>query len=178
MSAPILTTERLTLRPFRMQDAPVVEQLAGDRAIADTTLNVPHPYTREMAEEWIRGHADEIDRGVAIILAMETRADGELVGSIALKGIDSAHRAAELGYWVGTPYWGRGFATEAARALIRYGFDALSLNRIYAHHMTRNPASGRVLEKIGMRHEGTLRQDMMKWGRFEDVELYAILSSD
>lgn len=76
------------------------------------------------------------------------------------------------------PHWGQGFATEAARAVVRHGFETLGLNRIYAHHMTRNLSSGRVLERIGMRREGLLRQRVLKWGRFEDVVIYAVLRGD
>jgi [ribosomal protein S5]-alanine N-acetyltransferase len=79
---------------------------------------------------------------------------------------------------VGRDWWGQGYATEAARAVLRYGFEELKLNRIYAHHMTKNPASGRVLEKIGMQREGCLRQMIRKWGVLEDVVLYAILRQD
>ena len=100
------------------------------------------------------------------------------MGCIGLRDIDRTHLQAELGYWIGVPYWGQGFATEAARAVVGYGFEMLGLNRIYAHHMTRNPSSGRVLERIGMRREGVLRERVLKWGRFEDVVIYAVLRSD
>ena len=79
---------------------------------------------------------------------------------------------------MGKDWWGQGYATEAARAVLRYGFEELKLNRIYAHHMTKNPASGRVLAKIGMRREGLHRQAMRKWDVFEDVVVYAMLQQD
>ena len=81
---------------------------------------------------------------------------------------------AELGYWIGVPFWGRGYATEAATEVVRYGFEELGLNKIYAGYFSRNPASGNVLRKIGMRHEGTLRQQHRKWGEYVDVEFYAL----
>ena len=83
-----------------------------------------------------------------------------------------------MGMWIGVEWWGRGYATEAARAILDHGFESLGLNRIYAHHMVRNPASGRVLEKIGMMKEGLLRQPVRKWGKFEDVVVFAILRDD
>jgi [ribosomal protein S5]-alanine N-acetyltransferase len=83
-----------------------------------------------------------------------------------------------LGYWIGKPYWGRGFCTEAARAVLRYAFTELGLNRVHAYHFHHNPASGRVLQKIGMTHEGLLRQHVKKWGQFIDNELYSILRSE
>jgi RimJ/RimL family protein N-acetyltransferase len=92
--------------------------------------------------------------------------------------IAEAHRRAELGYWIGVPFWGRGYATEAARAAVAFGFETLRLNRIYAHHFAGNTASQRVLEKIGMRHEGRSRQHIQKWDRFVDLENYALLAED
>ena len=83
-----------------------------------------------------------------------------------------------MGFWIGMDWWGKGYATEAAQEVIRYGFEHLKLNRVYAHHMVRNPASGRVLEKVGMKREGLLRQRVRKWGVFEDVVLMAILNED
>ena len=112
------------------------------------------------------------------MFAVTARADGQLVGSVGLRDIDREHSQAEMGFWIAVDCWGRGYATEGAQALLRFGFEALKLNRIYAHHMLRNPASGRVLEKIGMRQEGVLRQRVRKWGVFEDVAVLAILKQE
>ena len=130
-----------------------------------------------MAEEWIRGHEPDFEDGKAITFAITLRGDGRLVGAIGL-GIDCDFNKAELGYWVGKPFWGRGYATEAAIALLAFGFDELQLNRIHAAHLARNPASGRVMEKAGMLREGTARQDMMKWGQYEDLVWYGLLRED
>lgn len=170
---PTLRTERLLLRPFHGEDAAVVQRLAGARDIADTTLTIPHPYLDGMAEEWIGTHGDAWDRQERATFAITSEGDG-VIGAIGLH-LTLAHRRAELGYWVGRPFWNRGFATEAARAVIAFGFEALGLNRIHASHLARNPASGRVLVKAGMRFEGTLRQHVIKWDRAEDLAEYAIL---
>ena len=77
-----------------------------------------------------------------------------------------------MGYWIGKPYWNQGFGTEAALAILRYAFEQLGLNRVYAAHFRRNPASGRIMQKIGMTYEGRLRQHVKKWGDFEDMEYY------
>lgn len=151
----------------------MVQRLAGAREVADTTLSIPHPYEDGMAEAWFATHAPAFDRGEMATLAVTASSAG-LVGAIGLR-IERDHRRAELGYWIGVPYWGRGFATEAAKAVIRFGFEQLSLNRIHACHLTRNPASGRVMIKAGMRLEGCLRQHVVKWDRFEDLAKYAIL---
>lgn len=177
MTQPILDSPRLTLRPFAAADAAMVQALAGDRTIADTTLNIPHPYEDGMAEDWIAGHEEQFRNRSNVIFAITDREDGRLLGAVSLR-IETPFRKAELGYWVGVPYWNRGYATEAAGALLAYGFDELDLNRIAAQHLARNPASGRVMQKLGMRHEGTLRQATMKWGEFEDLELYSMLRSE
>ena len=83
-------------------------------------------------------------------------------------GISRAHGKGELGYWIAKDDWNRGYATEAARAVVRYAFDELGLRRVHAGHLVRNPASGRVMEKIGMRREGVWRQHILKWGEPED----------
>lgn len=176
MDQPTLHTQRLVLRRFEPDDAAVVQKLAGDRAIAATTQNIPHPYEVGMAESWIAAHNERLRQGHAAF-AIVLRASNDLIGTIGLR-IDAGSSKAELGYWVGVPYWNNGYATEAARRLVEYGFDSLLLNRIAARHFTRNPASGRVMEKIGMVREGTIRQGALKWDQFEDLELYAILRSD
>ena len=79
---------------------------------------------------------------------------------------------------MGKPYWGKGYCTEAAREIVRYGFDELGLNRIFGEYMAGNSASGRVMEKIGMEYEGRLRQHMMKWGEPQDMMVYSILKSE
>lgn len=174
---PTLSTERLILRPFSLADAPDVLCLAGDRDIASTTLNIPHPYEPGMAENWIATHPEAFEQGDTVTFALVLRAGNAFIGAMGLR-LELEHRRAELGYWVGKPYWNQGFATEAARAVVRYGFEALGLNRIYASHLTRNPASGRVMQKLGMVYEGRLRQHILKWGVFEDLALYAILRND
>jgi RimJ/RimL family protein N-acetyltransferase len=174
---PALNTERLLLRPFTLQDAPEVRSLAGDRAIADTTLNIPHPYEEGMAEEWIQGHEEAFEKGRQATFAVILRETESLIGAIGLVLNDRFDRA-DLGYWIAKPRWGKGYCTEAAREVLRYGFTELGLNRIQATHMTRNPASGKVMQKIGMSREGLLRQHVKKWGKYEDLEIYAILRSE
>ncbi len=173
---PTLRTDRLALRPFALSDAPAVQQLAGAIEIAEMTLNVPHPYEDGMAEAWISTHSPRFAAGELANFAI-THAGDELIGAIGLQ-LDPAHQHGDLGYWIGVQFWGRGFATEAARAILDYGFGALALNRIHASHIVRNPASGRVMQKLGMQYEGCLRQHALKFGRFEDVARYGILAGD
>lgn len=177
MTQPTLHSERLILRPFTVDDAPSVQQLAGDRAIADTTVNVPHPYEDGMAEAWIRSHEADHEAGNSARFALVSRASTALIGAMGLE-IDDRNRQAELGYWIAVPFWNQGYATEAAREVVRFGFETLGLNRIGAAHFTRNPASGRVMQKLGMSHEGTTRQGAQRWDTFEDLERYGLLHSD
>lgn len=173
---PTLPSDRLTLRPFAAEDAARVRELAGVRELAEMTLTVPHPYPEGAAEAWIESHEPAWAARTRLPLAVTTPGDG-IVGAAGLQfALDNGR--AELGYWVGLPFWGRGYATEASRTLLAYGFEELGLHRIVAHHFTRNPASGRVLQNVGMQHEGRLRQHVLKWGAFEDLECYGILRSE
>src|SRR5262249_8960454 len=125
--AVILTTERLILRPPELADAQSIQTLAGAREVALNTLLIPHPYPDGAAEAWISSPRGENDHVVALTL----RDTGEIVGVMGLHA-NRDHARAEIGYWIGVPYWNRGYATEAARAMVRFGFGELGLNRIFA----------------------------------------------
>ncbi len=183
-----LTTSRLTLRPFEPHDAEAIQELASDIAIAATTRGIEHPYPEGAALAWIETHMEFWNNGSAVILAIcptLDEADSGIplavadrpVGAIGLH-VERSDHFAELGYWIGKPWWNRGLATEAARAVIDFGFEQLGLNRIVAHHMASNRASGQVLRKIGMTREGTLRQHVRKWGEFHDVHIFGLLARD
>jgi len=172
-----ITTDRLHLRPFVPADAPAVQSLANDKAIASTTLSIPHPYTGEMAREWIHSLPEKYAAEELINFAITHRKEAYLVGAIGLQ-LQLQHARAELGYWIGKPYWNRGYCTEAALAVVRFGFEELNLHRIYAMFFKQNATSERVLQKVGMEYEGVLRQHVKKNGRSEDVVLYGIVRSD
>ena len=166
---PTLETSRLTLRPYRDADIAELVALIGAREVAATTLRVPHPYTEQDARQFLAA----IDAS-QVRMAVTLRTDGRLIGGVGLN-IEQQHQHAELGYWLGTPYWGKGYATEAAREVLRYGFESRRLHRIFALHFKNNPASGRILRKLGMRHEGCQREHIRKCDQFIDSELYGIL---
>ena len=157
MLQPVLETPRLILRPFTMADVSDVTRLAGDPLVAATTANIPHPYTERDAETWIGTHAEGFETGKLLDAAVTDSDDGTLFGAVGVQ-IRPTHDRAELGYWTGVPYWGRGYATEASRALLAWAFGERRLHRVLARHFARNRASGRVLEKLGMRQEGVLRE--------------------
>jgi ribosomal-protein-alanine N-acetyltransferase len=160
-----------------MDDGPRVMDLAREREIAANTTTLPHPYEQGMAEAWIMTHEAQFVAMQAVTFAICMRETGELIGAMGIE-INRPHDAGELGYWIGKPYWNQGYCTEAAKAVLRYVFSALELNRVGAIHFTRNPASGRVMQKIGMRYEGERRQALKRWGEYVDIACYGILRED
>lgn len=150
----ILTTERLTLRPFRPDDAAALQHHCGNPNVARMTSRIPHPYPDGAAEQWIAAQNRSRDDGDEITFCIEH--DGAMIGSVGLR---RAHGGTyELGYWLAEPYWGHGFATEAARRAVAFAFDDLGAARVCAGHYLDNPASGRVLEKCGFRYTSTNKQ--------------------
>ena len=174
---PKLETERLFLRFFELSDAERVRKLAGDKAISDTTLHIPHPYEKGMAEEWISTHRIKFESGESVNFAVILKNTEELIGAVGLI-IDKGSNRAELGYWISKEYWNQGFCTEAAEAVVDYGFEQLFLHKITASHFSRNPSSGKVMSKIGMKKEGFLRKHVGKNSKFEDLVVYGILREE
>ena len=172
--APELVTSRLLLRLVQFTDSYRIMELAGDRRVYETTLNIPHPYDDGEAEKWIASSLLRFYSGKGAELAITIRESGELIGVIGL-GPEAGHERAELGYWIGVPYWNHGYCTEAALAVIRFGFDVLGYHKITSRHMARNPASGRVMEKAGMSFEGELIDEVLKDGKFHTLKVYGIL---
>ncbi|WP_019586728.1 GNAT family N-acetyltransferase [Deinococcus apachensis] len=172
---PTLTTPRLVLRAFELGDAPQVETLAGDPAVARFTF-VPHPYPPGGAVGWIAGHAQEARVGRQLSWAI-TRG-GELVGCVEL-ALNPFHGWAEIGFWLGTPFWHRGYGTEAAERVLTYAFEDPGRRRVQAAVFVENAASARLLERLGLRREGTLRGSGRPGpGRSGDMHMYAILRED
>jgi len=144
---PSLSTPRLMLRPFQLSDAAKVQELAGNKAVAEMTAHVPYPYLDGMAEEWILKHKSWFTNQQAVALAIESMDSGELIGAVSITDIHAA--TGELGYWIGQPYWGKGYCTEAVNTLVNYAFDKFALDIIYARHLISNPASGKVMTNNG-----------------------------
>jgi RimJ/RimL family protein N-acetyltransferase len=173
---PTLKTSRLLLRQFLPGDAPDVQRIAGRIEIARSTF-VPHPYEDGVAEEWIESQERDFQKGAVFNFAVVLSSEDRLIGSIGLV-VNPPNRRAQLGYWIDSGFWNRGYCTEAARAVLQYGFDDLDLHRIWAPHFRSNPASGRVLQKLGFTHEGRQRDHYLRFDRYEDAELYGLLKSD
>ena len=138
----------IALRQFRAADAPRVQLLAGEREVAETTAVIPYPYPHGAASAWIASQEHARAAGTEYTYAITEAGCELLVGAIGLRPGASEHES--FGYWVGRPYWNRGYATAAAQAIIVLAFEFLDLDELTASHLARNPASGRVMEKCGM----------------------------
>jgi RimJ/RimL family protein N-acetyltransferase len=143
----VLETERLTLRAPRLEDAKAIAQLANDRRIAENTTRIPHPYRLADAQAFV----ERVNRDGGELAFLITL-DDEPIGACGLARLDGP--APDLGYWIGVPYWGNGYATEAARAVIDHAFTALGHQALQAGARVTNPASRRVLEKCGFQWTG------------------------
>jgi [ribosomal protein S5]-alanine N-acetyltransferase len=174
---PTLETERLILRAFQHEDASEFERLIAPKEVTDGTLSFPHPVPEGWGIERINRMLERFLSGEHVEFAICTRDTDALIGGIGLS-LTPRHKRGHLGYWLGVEFWGKGYATEAASAVLEYGFHNLELHRIEAGHYPRNPASGRVLEKIGMQREGLMRGDLLKGEQFEDTVMYARLRTD
>ena len=133
--------------PTALEHAPAIQRLASHPDVAATTL-IPHPYAEDGAVRFIEDIALP-GRVAGTEYALVIVADGKVVGHISVKNVDRARDEGEIGYWIGRPYWGRGYASEAVRLMVAFAFEELGLRRLYAHVLAHNPASGRVLEKAG-----------------------------
>jgi RimJ/RimL family protein N-acetyltransferase len=172
-----LTTQRLLLRAFGEGDVPAVGRLADDIEIYRNTLKIPHPYTEADARLWLSIQREQSRAGTGAVFAITGKDDGLLMGACGMELV-ADYRRGELGYWLGRDYWGKGYATEAAAAVVAWGFETLALNRISAARFGDNPASGRVLEKIGMTQEGVLRRHAFRDGVFKDMVMYGLLREE
>lgn len=172
---PILKTERLLLRLIELADAPVIQRLVSDREIAAPTLNIPHPYPENGAVEFIQKSIEGRAQGHADFhFGIIRQSDEALMGMAGIHPRQHGYTA-EIGYWLGVPYWGQGYMTEAVRRIIQFGFENLHLQRIEARCFSYNTASARVMQKVGMTFEGIMRQHVIKWDQPIDLGIYSIL---
>ncbi len=176
-SLPCLETEHLSLRPLCRRDAQDIFSYASDPEVARYVLWEPH---RSLADTraFIRYVRKLSFRGLPGSWAVVLRETGRVIGTIGFMWYSEADCSAEIGYSLSRRHWNRGYATEALRAVICSVFSSLPLNRLEAQYDLRNPASGRVMEKCGMRREGILRQRIRNKGEFVDVAVCSILRSD
>lgn len=162
----------ITIRCIDRDDLPVVAQLANNPAIAQMTANLPYPYTTEHAKVWFDYLDSHPNEHVFAVLQ-----DGQMVGVVGLVHEDE-HDRAELGYWLGQPYWNKSIMTAAVGMTVAYGFSMLDIQKIYSRCFGPNRASQRVLEKNGFQCEGCLRAHHMRMGVIHDLICFGLLRSD
>jgi RimJ/RimL family protein N-acetyltransferase len=168
-----LKTERLIIRSLEPKDAKDLSIIANNPKIAANLTDVfPHPYTIKEAKDWIKKNNNSKSTNYLITL------DNRVVGAIGLsiKKGDRKH-VAEIGYWLGEPYWGKGIGSEALCAVTKYAFDTFKLKRIEAKVYIWNPTSAHILEKAGYKLEGTLRNSTLKQKKIVDEWMYSIIGS-
>ena len=175
---PVIETTRLRLRPLELFDSSAIQKAAGAREIADTMISLPHPYPAGEAERYVARQQSEREAGRSATFTIEQKTEGWFCGLVEVRDIDREHSQGELSFWLAVEAWGQGYMSEVVQEVVRYAFESLGLNRLFAYHMLRNPISGRVLEKNGFKQEGLLRQRVQKWEQFEDVALWAILRQE
>jgi len=175
---PNISSSRILLRQFSLADAEDVQTLAGDKLIADTTVNIPHPYSLELARVWIDNHQKFASESKALTFALVLASTKTLVGAISLLNPNKVNSRSDIGYWIGVNHWGNGYCTEAVQALIAYSNQTLGLTRFTAQCMVSNIGSARVLQKSGFIHEGTLKKHLIKNGKYVDLHLYGINFSE
>jgi ribosomal-protein-alanine N-acetyltransferase len=172
VTIPILETARLILRPFVAEDDRAIFALASDPLVAHFVRFEAH---RTIADthaflELVRQHYEQ---GEIVALAIALKDEDRLIGSCGFVSHATEERSAEIGYWIGRPYWGKGYATEAGSALMTHGFKQMGLARIVAKCSVENYGSQRVLAKLGMTKHGTDRSERIK-GTYPELGLYAI----
>lgn len=170
-------TERLKLRLFQAEDAEEVSRLCNNYNVYKSTRSLPYPYPAEAASAWIATHEQNLDSDKRYEFAVTDKDSGQLYGSICLSN-NFDDQNGELGYWIGEPYWGKGFGTEASKAMIEFAFVEKGFHRVYARYFKSNPASGKIMEKCGMTYEGTLPDHVLKEGTFEDLVHYGMINPE
>lgn len=172
-----LETKRLLLRRLTTDDSERVEELAGDYDVAKSTLNIPHPYPKGSAIQFIESILIAEKNNKIVMFAITEKESKLLIGLININ-LSAPYKRGELAYWVGKQYWGKGYGTEATKALLEYGFNQLNLNKIFAASFTSNPGSWRIMEKVGLKYEGTLKQHVARFGQFYDLAYYGLLKEE
>ncbi|QKS71361.1 GNAT family N-acetyltransferase [Paenalkalicoccus suaedae] len=170
-------TVSISLRPLSLDDAPWIQHEVSDPDIAKSTLTIPHPYPEDGATMFLQAVLAKQRAGEIEIFAIVDDKTQQNIGVINLN-INVNLNHGEIGYWISKRNWGKGYATEASRAIIQLGFQRLNLHRIYGRAFASNVGSSRVLEKAGLRYEGTLREHLKRDSTYHDTKVYGLLKTD
>ena len=173
-----INTERLHLnRPTENDLEDFLLHINSSEDFSKNLFNISFPFSEEQAKIWFKSCDLGYETEEAIRFAIREKGIGKLIGIIGIH-INKEHHKAEIGYWLGKDFWGKGILTETLMAVIQFGFTELKLNKIFATHFLYNPASGKVMQKAGMKYEGLQKQEYFFNGEFLDVEKYFILKQD
>ncbi len=170
---PILKSDRLTLKIASASSIPAIIKYANNPNISDNLLTLPFPYEEKDAIFWLNMAHQGFQNKDGYIFGIHLN-ENEFVGGIGLH-LHAQDNRAELGYWVGEPHWNKGIVTEAVAMMLRFGFEELKLERIYAVYFEDNPASGKVMMKNNMKQEGILRNHIRKGDVYRTIVQYAML---
>ncbi len=169
--------KKINIRKLKKSDAPFIYQNAKDFEIAKYTT-IPHPYKLKNAEDFIKTTHQKMRKKKSFELGIELKENKKIIGIIGLTNINYNNKNAEIGYWLGKKYWGKGIMKEAIKLILKFGFKKLKLVRIYARVMHPNIASAKLLEKSGFKYEGRMRKTTLKKGKWMDDLKYSILNSE
>ncbi|MFH1399698.1 MAG: GNAT family protein [Candidatus Woesearchaeota archaeon] len=172
-----ITGERVNLRQLEASDAKSIFKYAKDKQISLYTT-LPHPYITKDAKAFIELTKKHSEKKSDFELGIELKETKEIIGMMSLMDIDYKNKSAEVGYWIGTPYWRQGFTREALCLLLKFGFAKLKLKRIWARVMDSNIASSRLLESVGFSYEGRARKAVYKNKTWLDQLRYSILNEE
>ncbi len=160
---------------FETSDAKDVQTLCNNINIYKTTLNLPYPYSLDDALGWIKNHKKSFDEDRSYTWAITDQVSKTLYGAITLSN-NRVFNHGEIAYFIGEEYWGKGYGTEAAKAIVDFGFKEKDLHKVFARFFKSNPASGRIMQKIGMVQEGILKDHVKKDGEYVDLIYYGIIN--
>lgn len=177
LPTPTLPTARLLLRPFAERDAQAIYALQSNARVLRYWDSPPWT-ERSRADAFIAACRKMEEEGSGARFAIETRDNGAFVGWCTMFRWNPVHRSLGIGYCLDEPAWGKGYATEAVRAMLQWAYGTLDLNRVEAELDTRNAASARVLEKLGFEREGLRREDCVVSGEVSDSWIYGLLRRD
>ena len=174
---PRLYTERLVLREYKESDLSTMVSLLNNKNITKETLNIPYPFTKEIALKRVAFVKQGFEKKTNFVFVITQRGEDQMIGQIGLH-LDVDSNKAEIGYWIAESHWGKGVATEALSALLKFGFEELKLNKIFATHFLDNPASGKVLINNKMIKEGELKDHYKKDNDYMSVNQYRLTKQE
>ncbi len=174
---PKIETQRLLLTELTSSDITSIVEYASNKNISNYTHNLPFPYSEKDAIYWINLANLGFKNGTKLTFGIRPKPDNEFIGGIGLTIVPEFERA-EIGYWVAEPFWGKGYATEATKAIINFGFSDLGLNKLTSSHLAKNPASGKVLTKSGLMKEGVLKEHLVKNSEYHDLVVFGLTKKE